>query len=134
MVYPKWHPIVFYDGECGICNHTVQFLIRRDRNKCLRYAPLQGETARAVLGAAAAQKLDTLYFFDGSASFDRSTAALHIASFLPWPWAMASWARIVPRFIRDFAYDALAKRRISLGGQHQTCGLLSAEQRGLFLP
>lgn len=134
MVYPRSHPVVFYDGACGICNHTVQWLMRRDRAGVLRYAPLQGDTARAVLGEAAAQRLDTLYFYDGRQRYDRSTAALQIASYLPWPWSMARWARLIPRPLRDAAYDAVARRRLQLGGEHATCGLLRPEQRGLFLP
>ena len=37
--------IVLYDGVCGLCDKLVQFLVARDRNRLLRYAPLQGDTA-----------------------------------------------------------------------------------------
>lgn len=134
MVYPRSYPVVFFDGECGICNHTVQFLIKRDRAQRLRFAPLQGETASARLGAEAASRLDTLYFSDEAGTFSRSSAALRIAGYLPWPWALARGFWVIPKFIRDFIYDAVAKRRHLLAGRHATCGLLSAEQRGLFLP
>ena len=39
------HELVFYDGRCGLCHHSVRFLLARDRDGALfRYAPLFGET------------------------------------------------------------------------------------------
>lgn len=134
MVYPVSYPIVFFDGECGICNHTVQFLMAKDRAKSLRYAPLQGETALARLGPAAAKALDTLYFCDQTGTYSRSSAALRIAAYLPAPWSLLSWLRIIPRPLRDFCYNAVAKRRKLLLGEHTTCGLLKPDERALFLP
>ncbi len=134
MVSPVSHPIVFFDGECGICNHTVQFLMAKDRAASLRFAPLQGETALARLGPAAVQALDTLYFCDRTGVYQRSAAALRIAAYLPAPWSWLAWLRIIPRLIRDFCYDAVAKRRKLLMGDHATCGLLGADQRARFLP
>ena len=134
MVYPVSYPIVFFDGECGICNHTVQFLMSKDRKQLLRYAPLQGETALARLGLDATQALTTLYFCDEAGVYTRSSAALRIAGHLLAPWSLLSWLRLIPRPIRDFCYDWVAKRRKVLLGEHSTCGLLKAEQRALFLP
>lgn len=42
--------VLFYDGVCGLCDRSVQFLLARDRERVLHYAPLQGPTAAAVLG------------------------------------------------------------------------------------
>ncbi|MEZ4743687.1 MAG: DCC1-like thiol-disulfide oxidoreductase family protein [Bdellovibrionota bacterium] len=40
--------IIFFDGHCNLCNKTVDFLIKVDRKKVLRYAPISGKTARDV--------------------------------------------------------------------------------------
>ena len=44
------HPILFFDGVCGLCNRFVDFMLRSDSKDLFRYAPLQGETARCRLG------------------------------------------------------------------------------------
>ena len=44
------HPILFFDGVCGLCNRFVDFMLRSDSKDLFRYAPLQGETARRRLG------------------------------------------------------------------------------------
>ena len=43
-------PILFFDGVCGLCNRFVDFMLRVDSQDLFRYAPLQGETARRMLG------------------------------------------------------------------------------------
>src|SRR5690606_36439761 len=52
---PPTNPILFFDGVCNLCNATIDFLVRRDRARTLRYAPLQGETAARLLGDEAAR-------------------------------------------------------------------------------
>lgn len=43
-------PIVFFDGVCNICNHSVNTLLKLDRKGKLRYASLQGELAASLFG------------------------------------------------------------------------------------
>src|SRR2546422_11464103 len=46
---PLEHPIIFFDGVCAMCNRFVDLMLRADRREGFRFAPLQGETARALL-------------------------------------------------------------------------------------
>jgi len=43
--------VLFFDGECGLCNRVVRGLLRLDRNGRLRFAPLQGPAAQRYLRA-----------------------------------------------------------------------------------
>ena len=36
--------IVFYDGDCGLCQRAISMLYTLDSNKILRFAPLNGDT------------------------------------------------------------------------------------------
>ncbi|MFO1023314.1 MAG: DCC1-like thiol-disulfide oxidoreductase family protein, partial [Planctomycetales bacterium] len=56
--------IVFFDGVCGLCDSMVNFLILRDRKHCLRYAPLQGETAAKLLPEEERRDLRYMLFQD----------------------------------------------------------------------
>ncbi len=57
------HPILLYDGVCGLCNRLVQFVLRRDPAGVFRFAALQGELAGRILArhGADARDLDTVY-------------------------------------------------------------------------
>ena len=44
-------PILLFDGECNLCNATVQFIIRHDRKSLFRFASLQGNYGRRLLAS-----------------------------------------------------------------------------------
>jgi len=35
------HPVVLYDGLCGLCDGVVQFLLQRDKKDVFRFAAQQ---------------------------------------------------------------------------------------------
>ena len=57
-------PILFYDGECGLCARWVQFCLARDRHGVLRYAPLQGATYAALPLTDKPQKMNSVVVLD----------------------------------------------------------------------
>ena len=67
--------IVYFDGYCNVCNRFVDFLIRHDRKRELKYAPLQGTTARARLKKELTEQVETMAF-EESMSFTESQIAL----------------------------------------------------------
>ncbi len=106
-------PVILYDGDCGFCSRIVIFVADRDPEGAFRFAPLQssiGVAARQRAGVAA-DDLDTMILLDRGAVHTKSTAALRIAGGLPWPWFLARIFLLIPRPIRDFAYDVIARNR-----------------------
>jgi predicted DCC family thiol-disulfide oxidoreductase YuxK len=105
--------IVFYDGDCGLCNFVVQFILKNEREEKLMFCSLQSEFAIEFLKEKGydATLLNTLYFFNGSQIFRKSSAALQIVRFLKpkWWFFLVFW--IVPWFIRDIFYDIIASIR-----------------------
>ena len=122
---------VFYDGECGICNQFVQFLLDRDHKHQLCYAPLQGETARKTFSVA--PDVTTVIFRDRDKNYFKSGAALRSMAVLGGPWRAMLLFLIVPPFIRNAVYDFVANHRHRLGGG-QMCRLPTPEERKYFLP
>jgi len=50
--------ILFYDGHCGLCHRSVQFVVRHDRDgTAFRFAPLQGPTFGAMIPVASRKGL-----------------------------------------------------------------------------
>lgn len=127
-------PVVYFDGVCGLCNRFVDFLLRVDSQAILRFAPLQGETARRLLPPSLADELDTMAFADRHGHALRSEAVLRILARLGGIWRLAGMLRIVPRPLRDWVYDAVARRRYRLFGRLPACRLPTPEERARFLP
>ena len=128
--------IVFYDGYCPMCNGWVRRLLRWDRSGRLCFAPLEGETARALLTPIHARYLeeDTIIFYDRGVIAFRSEAALQVARHLGFPFSLAVVGRLIPRSWRDGIYDAIASRRYRWGARYDTCPIPPAESRSRFLP
>ncbi|MGD2063725.1 MAG: DCC1-like thiol-disulfide oxidoreductase family protein [Nitrospirota bacterium] len=129
-------PIVFFDGVCGLCNRFVDWVIARDRHARYRFAPLQGETAAAmgVTPKAADPALWSIVFVDGSGARERSDAVLTIATGLGGIYRTAAVLRWVPRPVRDWLYDRIARRRYRFFGKRDACRMPTPEERDRFLP
>lgn len=130
-------PILLYDGVCALCNGAVRFILRRDRRRTVRFAPLQGETAAGILARHPDLRgLDSMVWIDtGGCVRTRSDAALRIGRYLGGVWGvLAAIARIVPAALRDAVYDLVARTRYRVFGRYDACPLPPAEHRGRFLP
>ena len=129
------HPIVFFDGVCVLCNGFVDRLLRADRHGVLRFAPLQGETARALLPPPPADPLAwSVLYLDEHGLHEQSDAALHICRRLGGLWSLLSLGRLVPRPIRDAVYRLIVRSRYRWFGRRPSCRLPTPAERARFLP
>lgn len=131
---PERHPIFFYDGECGLCDRSVSFLLARDVDARLRFAPLQGETAAALLPPERVRDLDTMVLLDGDGRHLQSSATLRGLAHLGGAWKLARLALWVPPFLRNALYAFIARHRIAWFGGAEACRLPSRRERSQFLP
>ena len=135
------NPIVLYDGVCGLCNRSVQFLLNHDKHERFRFASLQSDFARKVLGRHGLdpKDLDTVHVVEnydqpGERVLQRSDAILRAGRELGGFWSASSAvARIVPRPLRDLVYRFVATNRYRVFGKYDTCMLPDPNQRSRFL-
>ena len=73
-----------------------------------------------------------MYCLDGETLYDRSSAALHIGRRLPYLGLLARVGLLVPRFLRDWVYNFVARNRHNWFGE-ESCLLATPEQRERFL-
>jgi predicted DCC family thiol-disulfide oxidoreductase YuxK len=128
-------PIVFYDGECGMCNSFVDFVLRRDKTGRIRFAPLQGETAARLLGRTPDDPLDGMELLDASGRFRCSDAATGTLARMGGIWGVVGvLCRFVPRLFREPVYRLIARNRYALFGKKSGCRLPTPAERRRFLP
>jgi len=126
--------IVYFDGVCNVCNAFIDFLIRRDHKRILKYSPLQGEAAKVRLPADLVSSLSTLVLEDEQGVSTQSTAAIKTIASLGGVYGLMSVFLIVPRFLRDWVYRWIADHRYLWFGKRDTCRLPTPEERAQFLP
>jgi predicted DCC family thiol-disulfide oxidoreductase YuxK len=125
--------IVLYDGECALCNRTVSFLIKADRNQKLKFAPLGGVTAKILNINEFADGEASVVFYNNEKVHYKSTAILYIILELPLPWKLFYVFKIVPTFIRDYCYKIIGKNRYNWFGKAKSCIMNESKYKGRLL-
>jgi predicted DCC family thiol-disulfide oxidoreductase YuxK len=134
------NPVVLYDGVCGLCNHLVQFLLKRDTHDRFRFASLQSEFANNLLThhGVDPHDLDTVYVVKDygqptQSLLARSDAILFMLAELGGLWKLAGVGRVLPKAFRDAVYKIVAHNRYRVFGKHESCMLPEPEHRNKFL-
>ena len=124
-------PILLYDGVCGLCNRLVQFILARDRQAIFRFAALQSPFAALILARHGINPtdLDTVYLVlnyerPDESLLSRSDAIIFILKRLDPVWrAAALFLQLIPNFLRDPLYNAIARLRYQIFGRSTVCTL-----------
>lgn len=133
-------PVIVYDGECGFCNSTIQFVLRTDRSRRVRFAPRQGSFGGSVRERHPELKsVVSMIWLEPAAGGQpectavRSEAVIKLAEYLGGWFRLATVGRLLPVPVRDALYDVIARYRKRLPAGRQTCLLPTPEQRARFL-
>lgn len=129
------NPVILFDGVCNLCNRSVQFIINRDPSGIFRFAPLQSETGKNLLSKfdLPNDKLDSIILVENNEYYLRSTAALKILRRLGTLWKIVYVFMLVPRPVRDYIYDIVARNRYEWYGKRAECMIPSSDIESRFL-
>lgn len=130
--------IIFYDGHCALCHGAVKFVLKRDRAGLFRFAALQGETFRSRVPPEKRAGLPdsvAVLTIEGNLLV-RSNAFLYILRRIGGGWqALAVIFSIIPRPVRDVAYDLIARIRYKVfGTRDELCPIVPPDLRSRFEP
>ena len=119
-------PVLLYDGSCAFCNRSVQFILAWEKCHSLRFARLDSPYGKRSLGQfPELRHLDSMVWIDADSegrsvkALARSAAAIRIAGYMGGVWTLLSIFWLVPKPLRDWVYDLIAKHRHNLIGQKQ---------------
>jgi predicted DCC family thiol-disulfide oxidoreductase YuxK len=129
-----YNNIIFFDGVCNFCNYWVNFALKYNKKQNLYFAALQSDFAKKMLSEYGYQtsSLSSVVFLKDNKIFTQSSAALKIAKELSYPWKVAYLFYFIPKLIRDFFYNIIAKYRYRLLGKRDQCRIPSAKEKGRF--
>lgn len=131
------HPdsIVLFDGVCNLCNGLVRFIIKRDRKGWIRFSPLQSSFGKASLEKMKMdpEEINTVVYISGDRHFLKSSAILQILKDMGGAWKLLYGLIIIPRFIRDFIYDLVARNRYRVFGRKESCMVPTPDIKERFI-
>ncbi|MEI8141685.1 MAG: thiol-disulfide oxidoreductase DCC family protein [Chitinophagia bacterium] len=128
-------PIILFDGVCNFCNRTVNIIIKHDKEAHFKFAASQSIGGIKLLQQF---KLDqkasaSVILIDNETIYTKTDAVIQIAKYLKgWPRLLMG-LKLIPKPLRDFGYDTIAKNRYTLFGKRATCRTPEASERNRFL-
>ena len=130
--------IVFYDGYCVLCSKSIDFILSRARLAKFRFASLQSEFSQEILSkkgypTASIQNHSNIVYLQHNVLKIKSDAVLSILWDLSGIYKVTCLVYLLPRFLRDFAYDRLAKVRYKVFGKRDTCRVPTPDETSRFL-
>jgi predicted DCC family thiol-disulfide oxidoreductase YuxK len=120
------NPIVFFDGECGLCSKSVQFIIKYDKNQTFYFCPLQASITKNLIPEKF-HNANTVILFEEKKIYVKSLAAFKILSKLKTNWRILLIFRLFPLFLTDAIYSLVAKYRKRFFKSPATCQLPTPE-------
>ncbi len=136
MQLPEHKQLILFDGVCNLCNSSINYVIKHDKNGVFMFAPLQGETGKQIIKQFQLDTLKTdsiLLYSEEKGLRIKSSAALAITSKLGFPRNLLVIFYIIPTFIRNWVYGFITKNRYKWYGKKETCMIPTPELKAKFL-
>jgi predicted DCC family thiol-disulfide oxidoreductase YuxK len=124
--------IILFDGVCNMCNSTVDFLIKIDKNRTLKFASLQSDFAKEKLKPfqTSLQTIDSIVFWSNKKIYTEADAVIEILKTIGGFWKfMALIFQIIPKFLRNAMYHFVAKNRYKFFGKRNSCRVPNEEEK-----
>ncbi|HWA33415.1 MAG TPA: thiol-disulfide oxidoreductase DCC family protein [Cyclobacteriaceae bacterium] len=127
--------IIMFDGVCNLCNWFVNFIIARDKKNRFQFGSLQSAVVIDLLRRHdfLTSDLSTVILLENEKLYYQSTAVLRILRMLGGVWSLMYVFIVLPKPLRDFMYNLIARHRYKLFGRQDTCMIPTPELKAKFV-
>ena len=134
MDVSRYNNVVLFDGVCNLCNTSIDFIVRNEKENHLLFASLQSDVGQEILASQNVKHIpdSIVYFTNGELHF-KSEAVLTVAKHLNFPYSLLSLLGFIPLAVRDIVYDWVAHNRYRIFGKKETCRVPTPAERKKFL-
>jgi predicted DCC family thiol-disulfide oxidoreductase YuxK len=134
MIFPD-KPLILFDGVCNLCNGSVQFVIKHDKESKFLFTSLQSEKGQEILKhlGMKTDNFDTFILLDKGKIYTKSSGVLKEADILGGWFKIFTIFYLVPAFVRDLFYSFVARNRYRFFGKQDACMIPTPELKARFL-
>ena len=135
MDAPRIDNVVIFDGVCKLCARSVRFILNHEDHQLLRFAPLQSVAGARLMREFGFDPKDakTFVLIAKGTTYTKSDAAIEVARYFRRPWRLLRALKVVPRPLRDWLYDLVARNRYGWFGRLDSCIVPTPETAARFL-
>lgn len=133
--FPQDRPLIIFDGVCVLCSGMARFVVARDKNRSFYLTTAQSPVGSALFThyGFSTEDYETSLLVEDGVAYERLDAFERIMWRLGGVCRLAMVTRILPRFLRDFVYDRVARNRYSLFGKTEDCLVPPADWGDRFI-
>src|SRR5690606_30544237 len=109
----RTHSYVIFDGSCGFCNYSAMFIARKDLSDRFILVSNSSDFGRVLLAKYNLEKISphSIILIEGEWVSTKSKAIRTILQGIPGYGFLKFLMKVVPIFIQNLFYDAIAKIR-----------------------
>jgi predicted DCC family thiol-disulfide oxidoreductase YuxK len=128
-------PIILFDGVCNFCNRSINIILDHDQDAHFQFAPSQSTAGKDILQQFGLEQngKSSVILIDNEKVYTKTDAVIQIATYLKGWSTLFRLIKFIPKPIRDFAYNLIAKNRYLLFGKRETCRIPDESIRHRFL-
>ena len=126
--------LILFDGVCIFCSRWVRFVIDHDPERRFRFVTIQSDAGRELAArfGIEPEAPQTNAVISGGRIFFKSDAALTVLGLLPSTRPLAI-LKHAPRWLRNPAYDLIARNRYRIFGRTDVCMVPAPADRDRFI-
>ncbi len=130
----KKQPILLIDGDCVLCNNSINYVLDREKKPTLSFATLTSETGKALIEYfELPDNLESMVLIKNYQVHIKSCAALRLTLYMKGLWPLLAAFVVIPPPLRNIVYDYIAKRRYKKFGKTTNCAMVDPKYKGRFL-
>jgi predicted DCC family thiol-disulfide oxidoreductase YuxK len=133
--FPDDKPLIVFDDDCGFCSRDINFVLRHDKKRVFRFTPAQFELGTALMRhyGYRTDNYETSLLIENGIAYPRSDGVLRVLQLLGGAVSLLALLRFLPRSLRDWVYDLVARNRMKIAGRSQACRIPTDDERSRFL-
>ncbi|UHS60559.1 DUF393 domain-containing protein [Agrobacterium vaccinii] len=133
--FPDDKPLIVFDDDCGFCSRDINFVLRHDKKRVFRFTPAQFELGTALMRhyGYRTDNYETSLLIENGIAYPRSDGVLRVLQLLGGAVSLLALLRFLPRSLRDWVYDLVARNRMKIAGRSQACRIPTDDERNRFL-
>ncbi len=127
--------VILFDGDCNFCNYWVNFIIKYDNDDKFSFASLNSKFGIEQLEKFNISNLasDTFILIYNDNYYLKSDATLLVVNQLNHWSKVFVFLKVIPKNLRDFIYDLIAKNRKKISFTQSYCIIPSERIKKKFL-
>ena len=127
--------IVYFDGVCGLCDWSVNLLVKMDTQKNLKFSSLQGKSGQILLSDLKIDlnEFNTVLFKVNDQVYTKSTAVFKIIDSIGGFYKIFLIFNLLPTKFNDWLYSKIAKYRYKYFGKLDKCDISKFNKPGQFI-